>query len=433
MNNMDLKEYTRIGEKVFSGVLPNGLRIKVIEKPEFVTGYAVFATRYGGAWRRFRLDGELIDTPAGIAHFLEHKMFDMPDGENALEVLAANGANPNAFTASDVTCYYFESTESFEENLRMLLKFVSTPYFTDETVQKEQGIIGQEIMMGEDNPGNRIYYNFLKLLYSSHPIRDEIAGTVESIAGITAKTLYDCHRVFYNPVNMVLIVEGPVEAEKIYDIALETVTAECGTMPEADFGPDEGTSPHERFREEAMEVSLPQFLFGSKIKPEHGDLLLKQKLTATLSLNLLLGTSSGFYNDLYKKGLLNPGFGYDADYSCDLGTIFIEGESRDPSAVFERFREAVKDVCENGIEESYFKRMKKALYGSLIKSLEDFEGVCLSLMDGMFSGYDPMMSVQCLDSVMLGDCLDFIKENLSDDRLAMSVINPIKNGDAGNA
>ncbi|MBQ1642813.1 MAG: insulinase family protein, partial [Oscillospiraceae bacterium] len=314
MNNMELKEYTRIGEKVFSGVLPNGLRIKVIEKPEFVTGYAVFATRYGGAWRRFRLDGELIDTPAGIAHFLEHKMFDMPDGENALEVLAANGANPNAFTASDVTCYYFESTESFEENLRMLLKFVSTPYFTAETVQKEQGIIGQEIMMGEDNPGNRIYYNFLKLLYSSHPIRDEIAGTVESIAGITAKTLYDCHRVFYNPVNMVLIVEGPVEAEKIYDIALETVTSECGTMPEADFGPDEGTSPHERFREEAMEVALPQFLFGSKIKPEQGDLLLKQKLTATLSLNLLLGTSSGFYNDLYKKGLLNPGFGYDADY-----------------------------------------------------------------------------------------------------------------------
>ena len=232
---------------------------------------------------------------------------------------------------------------------------------------------------------------------------------------------------------MVLIVEGPVEAERIYDIALETVTAGCGTMPEADFGPAEGTVPRERFREETMEVALPQFLFGSKIKPEQGDLLLKQKLTATLSLNLLLGTSSGFYNDLYKKGLLNPGFGYDADYSCDLGTIFIEGESRDPSAVFERFREAVKDVCENGIEESYFKRMKKALYGSLIKGLEDFEGVCLSLMDGMFSGYDPMISAQCLDSVMPGDCLDFIKENLSDDRLAMSVINPVKNGDAGNA
>ena len=161
---MKLHEYPEIGEKLYSTVLPNGLEIRVIPKKDFSTCYAAFMTNYGGAHRRFTGDGRTVDTPAGIAHYLEHKMFDLPNGDNALSILSANGADPNAFTSSGVTCYYFQCTEGFEENMRMLLHFVSTPYFTDETVAKEQGIIAQEIRMGEDNPGMVVYYNLLGLL-----------------------------------------------------------------------------------------------------------------------------------------------------------------------------------------------------------------------------------------------------------------------------
>ena len=203
---MESRDYPNIGEKLYSTVLENGLRLNVVPKAGFSTRYAVFADNYGGAHRRFQLEGQTIDTPAGVAHFLEHKMFDLPNGDNALNILSANGADPNAFTSSGVTCYYFQCTEGFEENLRMLLHFVSTPYFTAETVEKEQGIIAQEIMMGEDSPDSAVYYNLMEMLYAHHPVRDKVAGTVESISQITHETLYACHKAFYAPSNMALCV-----------------------------------------------------------------------------------------------------------------------------------------------------------------------------------------------------------------------------------
>ena len=201
---MEIKTYPALGERVIWDKLPNGLTIAVLPRPGFTKKLCYFVTDFGSIHTEFTLDGKPYTAPAGVAHYLEHKMFDLPDGENALNILTANGADPNAFTSSGVTCYYFECTEGFEENLRMLLHFVSTPYFTAETVQKEQGIIAQEIRMGEDDPGVSIYYDLLTMLYDHHPIRDRVAGTVESIAEITDKTLYDCHRVFYAPSNMVL-------------------------------------------------------------------------------------------------------------------------------------------------------------------------------------------------------------------------------------
>ena len=188
--------YPRIGETVYRETLPNGLPVCVVTKPGYRRAYALFATRYGGMDMRFALNGEWLDTPAGIAHYLEHKMFDTEEG-NALQILAQNGAEPNAFTSNAVTAYYFDSTEHFFENLRVLLSFVSVPYFTDESVQKERGIISQEIGMIEDNPEWQVYKNLIGLLYRSSPARVPVAGSVESIAGITAQTLYDCHKAFY--------------------------------------------------------------------------------------------------------------------------------------------------------------------------------------------------------------------------------------------
>ncbi|MBQ8975055.1 MAG: insulinase family protein, partial [Oscillospiraceae bacterium] len=202
---MRLKSYENIGEQVYTDRLPNGLTVNVISKPGFSKAYAFFATHYGGADRRFKLGGKWIDTPEGVAHYLEHKMFDTKDG-NALSMLSSNGASPNAFTSSDITAYHFQCTEKFYDNLRLLLSFVSIPYFTQESVDKERGIIGQEIHMTQDDPNSELYYNLMKCLYRENPIRYSVAGTVESIAEITPQVLYDCHKVFYNPSNMVLCV-----------------------------------------------------------------------------------------------------------------------------------------------------------------------------------------------------------------------------------
>ena len=215
------KEYPRIGEKIYHAELPNGLHIYVDRRPEFQKSYAFFATNYGGMDMKFHLDGQWRDTPAGgVAHFLEHKMFDTEDG-NALQDLAANGASPNAFTSSALTGYYFESTEKFCDNLKILLSFVSIPWFTQESVDKEQGIIGQEIRMVEDDPDNQVFYGLMECLFDHHPIRVPIAGTQESISHITADTLYACHKAFYTPSNMVLTVAGDVEPEEVVRIARE--------------------------------------------------------------------------------------------------------------------------------------------------------------------------------------------------------------------
>ena len=424
---MQRHDYPGIAEVLYSTRLENGLEIRVVPKKDFATFYAAFATNYGGAHRRFSVDGRTVDTPAGVAHFLEHKMFDMPNGDNALKVLTENGADPNAFTSSGMTCYYFQCTEKFEENLKLLLHFVSTPYFTDETVEKEQGIIAQEIRMGEDNPGIAIYYNLLEMLYDHHPIRDRVAGTVESISEITAQTLYDCHKVFYAPSNMVLCVEGDVEPEDIIRIAQETLGTELAPIPKADFGEAESLLPVKSIHREQMEVSAPQFLIGAKLPASQGGTeSMKSRICAQLALRMLCGSSSPFYTRLYEEGLLNPSFDYEVDLSADTVTIIVGGESRDPDKVLEEFNREVKRIGENGFDPDFFTRSKRASLGARLRGLEDFDNVCVSLASGVFEGCCALDSFQLLESVSLEDCRLFVKEMLLPERLAMSVIEPKK-------
>ena len=424
---MQRHDYPRIGEVLYSTRLENGLEIRVVPKKDFATFYAAFATNYGGAHRRFSVDGVKKDTPAGVAHFLEHKMFDMPNGDNALKVLTENGADPNAFTSSGMTCYYFECTEKFEENLKMLLHFVSTPYFTEETVQKEQGIIAQEIRMGEDNPGIAIYYNLLEMLYEHHPIRDRVAGTVESISEITAQTLYGCHKVFYAPSNMVLCVEGNVEPETIVRIAREELGTDCAPVPRADFGEAESLLPAETLRVEQMEVSAPQFLIGAKLpKSGGGKEAMKERICATLALRMLCGSSSPFYTRLYAEGLLNPSFDYEVDLSADTVTVIVGGESRDPYKVLEEFKLEVSRIAQEGFDKAFYERSRRASLGARLRGLEDFDNVCVSLASGVFEGCCALDSFEVLESVSLEDCRVFVAEALKPERLAMSVIEPKK-------
>ena len=420
---MTKRDYPATGDVLYSATASNGLRVRVLPKKGFSGFYAVFATDYGGTYRRFTLDGQTYDTPAGVAHYLEHKMFDLPDGDSALSLLSRNGADPNAFTSSDVTCYYFRCTRLFEENLRLLLHFVSTPYFTDETVQKEQGIIGQEIRMGEDSPGNANYYSLLKLLYKNHPIREKVIGTVDSIAEITAETLYTCHRAFYIPANMILCVAGDVEPDRVLAIAEEVLPKDAGTVPSVDFGEAEDLLPSETRAFLTMPVSIPQFLIGAKLSPaEKGPALFRQQLVASLALRLLAGPSSPFYNRLYAAGLINRSFDADADFSTGVGTVIIGGESRDPEAVLDALLSELERIEREGLDAKLFERAMRSGIGGALRGMEDFDDVCVNLALDEFDGFCYLDYPAVMASIRKDECEAFLRDTLKPERLAMSVV-----------
>jgi predicted Zn-dependent peptidase len=423
---MESKEFSRVGETVYTATLPNALSLRVCPRKDFARSFALLAVHYGGAMRRFSLSGRDIDTPAGVAHFLEHKMFDMPDG-NALNQLSAAGASANAFTSSGMTGYYFESAQSFSENLRLLLRFVTTPYFSDESVQKEQGIIGQEVRMTEDNPAFTVYSDLMRCLYAQHPIRDNVVGTLESIGRITPQILQDCHKAFYVPANMALCVAGPVTAEEVLAVAMELLPGERQPLPQPDYGSGESPAPVSALHRRTMAVSAPQFILGSKVSPaEDGLPLLRQKLVAALSLRCLAGRSSPFYTELYAEGLLRNDFSCETDHSAHTATILMGGESRSPETVLERLVAAVERLSRSGFQDGSVERARRAEYGSRLRALDSFSSVCCDLAEGAFSGYLPQDAFELLWSITDEECADFLTRYLSPDALALSVIEPPK-------
>jgi predicted Zn-dependent peptidase len=421
---MKLKSYETIREQVYSDKLSNGLPVFVVPKRGYNKSYAFFATDYGSVDRRFKYGGKWLDTPAGVAHFLEHKMFDTEDG-NALTSLSANGASPNAFTSSDITAYHFESTEKFEENLEILLSFVSVPWFTPESVQKEQGIIAQEIRMTEDSPDHAVYYGLMKALFRHNPIRDSVAGTVESIAEITADTLYNCHKVFYNPSNMALCVTGDVDPERIVSIAGRVLPKEPGERPSRDYGPDDTKALAAEETASAMEVGQPIFLIGAKAGAGlSGRELLRRELTASLALGLLAGRSSPLYMRLYEAGLIDSDFAAAFEYSAGVAYSMTGGSSRDPAAVFEEFKKEASALGANGPDPELFTRVKKAAAGSLLRVLNSFDRICYNYVSGYFRGFDAFESSDILASITADDISDFVRSDLSPDNMAISTITP---------
>lgn len=421
---MNRKEYPRMGETVFSARLDNGLTVYVDVKPSFQKSFAFFATDYGGMDMKFQLDGQWYDTPAGVAHFLEHKTFDTKDG-NALQDLAANGASPNAFTSSAITGYYFESTEKFYENLKILLSFVSQPYYTQESVDKEQGIIGQEIRMIEDDPENQVYYAMLEGLYAYHPIRVSVAGTIESISHITADTLNLCHSAFYNPGNMVLCVAGNVDPEKVLEMAREILPKEGkGSIPR-DYGPDEPTAAARSRTELKMEVSTPIFQLGWKMDPApKGEEQFRQKLIAELACEALLGNSSPLYVRLYRDGLINSSLSYGFDGYPSCAYAMAGGESTDPDAVAAAIAEEAARIGREGVDAALFVRLKKGLYGAKVRSLNSFENICVGMAQAYFAGYDMLRFPEVFEGISQADVEACIRTCFTPERAALAVVQP---------
>ena len=421
---MEKKLYERIGEEVFHTTLPNGLPVYIVPKKDFLRKYALFATRYGGMDMRFEKDGQWLGTPAGIAHYLEHKMFDTEDG-NALQELAKNGAEPNAFTSNAITCYYFDATDKFYESLEILLSFVSIPYFTDESVQKEQGIIGQEIGMIEDNPEWQVYKQLMQALYHTSPARTPVAGSVESISHITAQTLYDCHKAFYTPANMCLVVVGDVKPERIIAAANQILPAKSGPLIRRDYGAEEELTAAEHFVTAAMEVSMPTFLVGFKCPPQHGGEE-QHRFTAIgeLACDVLMGESSPLYARLYAEGLINGSFGAAFDLLPGASYVYAGGDSKDPQAVAEAILAEARRLVSEGVDGDYYRRVVNANFGAALKALNSFESIAVSMAEGCFQGYDPYRFPEVYDSITVEDVLDFLRRNMTRDHMALSVITP---------
>lgn len=421
---MERIDFARVGEQMHHEVLGNGLNVFVFPKPEYQKGYAFFATNYGGMDMRFKLDGVWYDTPAGVAHYLEHKTFDTEDG-NALQDLAANGASPNAFTSNAITGYYFESTEKFEENLKILLSFVSIPWYTQESVDKEQGIIGQEIRMIEDNPDWRVFTNLLGALYKNHPIRTSVAGTVESISHITAETLKACHKAFYDPANMVLCVAGNVDPEHICQLAREILPEKAGPIAEKDYGEPELPQAAAPLVEEYMEVSTPIFQLGYKgDAPVKGEAAQRQELAADLAMEALLGDSSPLYARLYREGLLNKNFsyGYEGYPGCSL--MVAGGESRDPQAVREAVAQEAARIGKEGIDPTLWARIKKGAYGNQVRGLNSFENLCIGQAQSFFAGSDYLNFADLYGTIAKEEAEELIARWVTEERTALSVIRP---------
>jgi len=423
---MQQREYQRIKEQVWFDTLENGLAIYVVPKKGFYKSTAVFATKYGGSDRRFKLGGKWHDTPAGVAHFLEHKMFDKKD-VNVMQQFSALGASPNAFTSSGVTAYHFECTENFEENLRILLKFVTEPYFTEESVAKEQGIIAQEIRMIEDNPQFVVYRNLMQALYAENPIRDSVAGTVESIARISAQTLYYCHEAFYTPSNMVLCAAGDIDPERVREIAEEVLPGEKKETAERDYGKSESPLPLENRKEVKMEVGVPIFIAGAKLESRlTGQERQRQELVGDFAINLFLGKSSPLYARLYAEGLINNTFYGGTSFFPDGAVAVFGGESRDPDAVFSAVAEEAKKFVAEGAERKFFERLKRAALGEEIRGLNSMYGICTRRIPGHFEGFDPFKSIDILDEITIEDAVSFIADSFKPEKLAISLVRPSK-------
>lgn len=379
----------RLGERIVEGRHESGLRVLICPKPDFTTTYALFGTRYGSIDTRFRRVGEadFADVPEGIAHFLEHKLFESEEGDAFLR-FAATGASPNAYTSFDRTCYLFACSDRWEENLDILLDFVRHPYFTEQTVQKEQGIIGQEIRMYDDDPGWCVTFSLLRALYAAHPVRIDIAGTTDSIAQIDADMLYRCYHAFYNPSNMFLCLAGPVDPDRILDKVealfadAEGVAVERGTF-------DEPRGIVQARVSRAMAVAQPLFAIGYKEDTSARPLpTLRERAETDLLLHLIAGRASRLYNDLLEQGLINDAFDASFFYGHGYAVTLFEGESRDPEAVAAALEAEIERLRRDGIDDEAFQRAKNSLYGRAVMMYNSVERIAGALVDCAMEGTD---------------------------------------------
>lgn len=400
---------------------PSGLTIYVYPKEGYKSTYAIFGTNFGSVNTRFTVDGgDEITVPDGIAHYLEHKLFESEDGD-AFARYALTGANANAYTSFEKTCYLFSCTEKFEESLEILLDFVQSPYFTAETVAKEQGIIGQEIKMYDDSPSWRVMFNTLVGMYQKHPVRIDIAGTVESIAEITAEKLYDCYNSFYNLHNMVLCVAGNTTVEQVLKVA-DKMLKPCEAHNVESLFEDEPYEVGQTIIEQKFPVSIPMFHLGFKEDVSSGSISSEEAAYTDIALFALASQSSPLYNKLLDEKLINTSFDFERMEGPHYAAVLFGGESREPKKAAEIIKEYIAKAKENGIPKDDFERAKRAVYGNIISDFNSNENIANVLADMHFEGRELFAYVDAAANATLENINDRLSKMLDVDNCTLSVV-----------
>lgn len=423
---MESIHYDNLQETLYYEVMDNGLHVYVLPKPGFQKTYATFATKYGSVDNHFKVEGESeTRVPDGIAHFLEHKMFEEPEGD-IFAKFASNGASANAFTSFDQTVYLFSATENIHENLETLINFVQNPYFTDQNVEKEKGIIGQEINMYQDNPDWRVYFGLIEAMYKVHPVHIDIAGTVESIGTITKEDLYTCYNAFYHPSNMLLFVVGgvdPVETMNLIRSNQAGKSYEKQGSIERIFDP-EPQGVEEKRRESRLAVSLPKCLFGFKEKQVGltAEEQLRRDLTTKLMMDLLFGSSTELYQQLYDEDLISDSFGHEYNSSPQYAFSAVGGDTKDPDQLLERIRTEVNKLKATGFQASDFERARKKKMGGYLRMLNSPENIAHEFTRYQFRGADFFKVLPVYESITIDDVNRRLQEHIDWDQLAVSIV-----------
>ena len=421
---MTITQYPKLDEKVYATVLQNGLTVKVVSRPGFTRKMAYFVTDFGAIHTDFELEGKIYHAPAGIAHFLEHKMFELPDRDVSAE-FAALGANVNAFTSYDMTAYHFSCSENFMESLRLLLEFVSTPYFPEESVQREMGIIDQEIGMNEDSPDTRVFEELMKCLYRQHPIRVPILGSRQSLREITPELLTACHRAFYTPANMILCVVGDVNAEEVAALAKEVLGSQKKPVGRKLRPWQEEMKADRSDCNGRMEVAMPMFQMAFKAEPApKGAASIRSEIVGDLAAEALFGESSPLYLRLYEEGIIDSSFGGGFESVDDCAMLACGGDSYDAPAIREAILERAAQLWQEGIEKADFLRMKRSAMGRRIRDLDSFDSTCFRICAYHFSGFDYFDFPAVYEEVRQEEVLEFLHRVVSKERCALSVIDP---------
>ncbi len=418
-----------IDERILSTVSTQGIRIFFMPKEGYSKKYAVFSTDYGSIDNIFVPIGarDRLEVPEGIAHFLEHKLFEEEDGD-VFEKFSNIGAQVNAFTSFNQTSYLFYTSNNFYTGLEYLIDFVQNPYLTDENVEKEKGIIGQEIMMYEDNPGWKVYFNLLKAMYHEHPIRIDIAGTIDSIKAISKELLYTTYETFYNPSNMVLFVIGDLDFDEIVRVVNKAEKEFDLTTGDIErIIPDEPKEVKDRLVEEKMTTSMPMFYMGFKDADTgyKGRKMIKKDIVTNIILDMLFGESTEFYNKLYEEGLIDTSFG--AFYTCkeSYGHSLLVGQSNEPETLHNRILDRIKLPADEVLKEDDFIRIKRKELGNFIMGMNSIEFIANNFIDLFFSGFMITDYLELLKEIKYDDIIRRFNSHFKEENLSLSIIRPL--------
>ncbi|MDU5082315.1 MAG: pitrilysin family protein [Bacillota bacterium] len=427
---MKIYENEKIREKLYYKKMKSGLKVYFMPKEGYTKQYAIFATDYGSIDNVFTPIGEkeTVEVPEGIAHFLEHKLFEEPE-QNIFDKFSRLGANVNAYTNFTQTAYLFSSTENFYDNLALLVEFVQHPYFTDENVEKEKGIIAQEINMYRDNPSWRVFFNCLGAMYNENPVKIDIAGTVESIQNINKELLYKCYNTFYSPTNMVIFIVGDLSFDEIIKVIDESEKKDYKEVEKINrVFPEEPKEVREKFIEESMMTSSPLFYIGFKDTNNEleGEKRVRKDFITNFILDMLFGSSSVFYNDMYEEGLIDSSFGAYYTGKKSYGHSMIVGESKDPKEVYNRIMLFFEKEITSILLEEDFNRIKKKSMGEFLMGLNSVEFIANTFISLYFDDFLLIDYLDILESIEYKDIVERFNNHFTKDNSVLSIINPLR-------